>query len=218
MSKERVAMNGIRNNNFPCTAPGGEWFPSIQNWWVLQGDLQKKPQGNFLGGIAGGNAQTPTAGLLRCPDPMGYIPKVGYGVNHQVLESRGALGLVQTYMMAATSQGARAPCEVGLGGPDMGSPAWWVACPPTSTYLQRNSPHWSYSGASVIQRLVCPPFCFGDLRHKIVIYTEHSALLFIGKKKKAKELILIRIIIQSEHNHFPQGKDSILLYFVQSLV
>lgn len=88
---------------------------------------EKKPQGSFALGIAGGNAETPTAGLLRCPDRTVCIPKTTYGMNHQVLENRGALGLVQTCMMAATSQGARAPCEMGLGG--YGVPrSWWLVC------------------------------------------------------------------------------------------
>lgn len=66
-------------------------------------------------------------------------------VRCEALESRELLGLVQTCTMAATSQSATAPCEVGLDGPDKGSPV-------TSTYWQRNSPHWNYSGAFVIQR------------------------------------------------------------------
>lgn len=61
-----------------------------------------------------------------------------------------------------------------------------VACPPTSTYCQKIRSLWSHSGASVIQRLVCPPFCFGYINYKILIYTEYSALLFIGKNKKLK--------------------------------
>jgi len=57
---------------------------------------EKKPQGNFTLGIAGVNAQTPTAASLERFDCMGCMLKVEYGVNHQVMESRGALGLFQT--------------------------------------------------------------------------------------------------------------------------
>lgn len=88
----------------PAQLLGKTDFQACKKRRVLQGDLkandvllqEKKPQGNFALGIAGGNAQTPTAGLLRCPNRMGCIPKAGYGVNHQALEGRRALGLVQT--------------------------------------------------------------------------------------------------------------------------
>lgn len=88
----------------PAQFLGKTDFQACKKRRVLQGDLkandmllqEKKPQGNFALGIAGGNAQTPTAGLLRCPNCMGCIPKAGYAVNHQALESRGALGQVQT--------------------------------------------------------------------------------------------------------------------------
>lgn len=130
-AKSKWLWMALKTTISPAQLLGKSDFQTFKKRWVLQGDLkandvllqEKKPKGSFALGIEGGNAQTPTAGLLRCPDRMGCIPKAGDGVNHQALESRGALGLVQTLVMAATSQGARAPCEVGLGGPDRGSPA-----------------------------------------------------------------------------------------------
>lgn len=115
----------------PRTVPGEEWFPSMQKevstagrsesqWCASSGEETSE---ELYFGDSMRKPQTSTAGLLRHPDCIGCVPMVGYGVNHQALESRRTLRLPQTCMMAAASQGPRAPCGVGLGGPDMGSPA-----------------------------------------------------------------------------------------------
>lgn len=133
---------------FPCTALGEEWFPSMEehgiwtqcSWWISSNSgysdsiedvtsvgrsedqwcvysgeeaLQKHGLGNS------GRTCTETHGrVAQTPWPYGLHPGLD-GVSHQVLESRGALGLVPTCTMEAASQGARAPCKVALGWPGM---------------------------------------------------------------------------------------------------
>lgn len=112
----------------PRTVPGEEWFPSMQKevstagrsesqWCASSGE---ETSGELYFGDS----------MRKCTDIHSRVAQTPWlyrlythGVNHQALESRGTLQLPQTCMMAAASQGPRAPCGVGLGGPDMGSPA-----------------------------------------------------------------------------------------------
>lgn len=167
--------------SLPCTAPGKEWFPSIQKevsvagrsegWWCASS--REETSGKIYSGES----------ARKCTDIHSRVAQMSWlwelymqgRVWCEALESTGLRGLVQTFTISATSQSARAPWEVGLDGLGTGSPA-------TSADWQRNSPHWNYSGASVTQSRVWAPFCFGDLRYKMIIYTEYPEFLFIEEK------------------------------------
>lgn len=114
----------------PAQFLGKSDFQACKKKWVLQGDLkasnmrlqEEKPPGNFTLGIAEGNAQTRTQGCSDTPT-YGLSTQGGVWCEWSGAKEQKSPWTGQTCMMAATAQGARAPCEVGLGGPDMGSPA-----------------------------------------------------------------------------------------------
>lgn len=90
--------------------------------------------------------------------------------------------------------------------------------------LAEKQPSWNYSGATVIQRQVWAPFCFGDLRYKIINYTwilQIAELIVIIKREKKRlknyywsELLLNQNIIFCSG----QGLCSILFCTIPGLI
>lgn len=84
MSKERVALNGIKNY-FPCTVPGEEWFPSMRKEVSIAGRSEgqlyassgEETSRKLYFGDSRRKCTDTHTGLLRHPDLWAVYPRWG---------------------------------------------------------------------------------------------------------------------------------------------